>query len=209
MLRARISGASGVGFWIVMVILTACGAAAAAGPSSVPAPEGGASAAGAPVEPSVVLRHPPAEIEALLTRPLDESAYRASVRCVSGVTYRDVEFLSDRYVLFHGRSGRAWLNRLQRRCVGSRPGILMSSPGATRRLCHSDRLFQDTFRDDDRRPGFPTAKPTGGLRGGAGCVLGMFEQIDTQQALALKLHLTRARGTETVRRTVGKSPRQG
>ena len=62
-------------------------------------------------------------------------------RCISHHQYRGFEPLGDRYMLFEGRRGKLWVNKLRTRCPDLRYGhVFMVRSFTPRRLCDADRF---------------------------------------------------------------------
>jgi hypothetical protein len=81
-----------------------------------------------------------AEIEAILSEPLDAEQYGRTQRCLSHHEYRDFRAIDERRIVFEGRRGRLWLNTLCTRCPDLRHATVlrvrsMSSMG---RICEMD-----------------------------------------------------------------------
>ncbi|MEE8244926.1 MAG: hypothetical protein V3R27_08010, partial [Pseudomonadales bacterium] len=99
--------------------------------------------------------------------------------CLYRRKYDHVEMLDDRHMLFEGRN-RVWLNRLRGRC-GIRDDAILVIEQYSSSTCRLDRV-------------------TGHSRGSpsminGSCVLGDFQEIDPQQALALKESIKLAKQT--------------
>ncbi len=113
------------------------------------------------------------EIESILANPLSDDDYRELSNCVRLRSIDDVEVLDDTIVLFHGRRGELWLNRLSSRCLGLTPDMILNLTGYGGSICRLDR-----FR------GRPRLGPLVPLT--AECRLGSFETIDELRAEALR-----------------------
>lgn len=110
------------------------------------------------------------DVEAILTETSPASEYSRSFNCIRSTSYRKIEMLDEHHLLFTGRRA-AWLNRLRHRCRLHGDVVFVLEPSSSR-LCDMDRV-----RGHDRF----------GISGWRGtCVLGEFQQIDPQQAAALK-----------------------
>ena len=123
-------------------------------------------------EPSAADKQTKAErLEAILTETLPESDYREMTRCLSTHAYRNVEILSDRYLLFKGTHDRVWVNRLRQRCSGLRRNVVLQFRLSGSNICANDlvSVWNPLFRSI-----------------GASCALGQFEEIDEQRAVALQ-----------------------
>ncbi len=100
--------------------------------------------------------------------------YSEPQRCLSTSRYRDVEIINDRYLVFEGLGGRAWLNELSHDCPGMRPGRVLRFDITTGQLC-----AMDSVTAIDRSLMLYT-------RVSATCSLGKFQPISSEQADALK-----------------------
>jgi hypothetical protein len=121
-----------------------------------------------------------AQVEFILDNPLPESDYHASERCINSDSYRKVEVLDSRHLLFHGRRGLVWLNQLRYACAGLGGGGALVFQMRNRSLCDLDGFSAAEFVHGDavNRAG-PTAL-------GVRCTLGHFEQITEAQADVLR-----------------------
>ena len=71
-----------------------------------------------------------AQVDFILDNPLPESDYHSSDRCINSDSYRRVEVLDDRHLLFLGRRGVVWLNQLRYACAGLGGGGVLDLPDA-------------------------------------------------------------------------------
>ena len=122
----------------------------------------------------------PLDVETILQETPSAEDYVETGRCLHRNDYQHVEVLDDRHILFEGRRG-VWLNRLHSRCAIRKDAILVFELRSNR-TCTSDRV-------------------TGRTRGSysmiqGSCVLGDFQEIDPQQALALKESLKLAKKSQ-------------
>ncbi len=113
----------------------------------------------------------PLDVETILANPLDEDAYRDSRHCISTTSFDAVEIVDESIVLFHGRRGNIWLNRLSGRCRGLRWDMIPSFQTHGSRVCERDR-----FRGRSRS----------GFDDSMNCILGKFEKIDEGQVESLR-----------------------
>ena len=114
----------------------------------------------------------------ILDNPLPESEYAESKRCVFPNSYRSVEILDGRHLLFWGYRGNVWLNQLRAECLGLRKDSLLVFELRERTLCDMDS-FSGTPRSATMSP-FAVH-----------CMLGDFETISEVQANALRVALER------------------
>jgi len=115
-----------------------------------------------------------ADIEKILTEPLENEDYSESESCLATFQYDRVEVLDQQRVLFVGRGGRVWLNELRRACPGLRRRHALQFDIRGSRICSLD-----SFRAIETR--------LGGIDEVSGvCVLGEFQQISEAQAEAIR-----------------------
>ena len=132
-----------------------------------------AGCAGQPAQQEAAEEAPLSVEEILAASPRAED-YGESTRCLSTTAYINVDVLDNQTLIFRGRGGKAWLNRLRRPCIGLR------RDDALRFEMHESRLCTlDTFTGIDTFMGSLE-------RGSAICSLGDFETISREQANALK-----------------------
>ena len=118
------------------------------------------------------------QIDFILDNPLPESEYAESKRCVFPNSYRSVEILDTKHLLFWGYRGNVWLNQLRFDCLGLSKDALLVFEMRERTLCD-----MDSFHGTPRYSGMaPFA---------AHCMLGIFETISEDQAAALRVALAR------------------
>lgn len=113
-------------------------------------------------------------IDKILSEPLAADEYAQQERCLSTRTYRSVEVLDDRHVLFEGTGDRAWVNELRNRCIGLRPNETLAFKLRDNRVCDLD-----TFEAIDTSFLFVT-------RTSATCSLGRFTRVTPEQVEAIK-----------------------
>ncbi len=136
-------------------------------------------------DPAVVADAPaassstPAQIDFILDNPLPESEYAESKRCVFPNSYRSVEILDTKHLLFWGYRGNVWLNQLRFECLGLRRDALLVFEMRERTLCD-----MDSFQGMPRSGGL-------GVPFAVHCLLGNFETISEGQAEALRVALAR------------------
>jgi hypothetical protein len=120
-----------------------------------------------------------AQIDFILDNPLPESEYAESKRCVFPNSYRSVEILDTKHLLFWGYRGSVWLNQLRFECLGLRRDALLVFEMRDRTLCD-----MDSFQGMPRSGGM-------GVPFAVHCLLGNFETISEDQAEALRVALAR------------------
>ena len=129
-----------------------------------------------PVDPPEPL-HADADVDAqldfILDNPLSDSDYVSVQRCINSDTYRKVEVLDERHLLFLGRRGAVWLNQLRYACLGLRGDGVLVFQMRDRNVCDLD--------------GFSSVPSSGGPSAlGVRCMLGRFEEITEAQADVLR-----------------------
>jgi hypothetical protein len=120
-----------------------------------------------------------AQLAFILDNPLKESDYSASDRCLHSRTYRTVEILDRRHLLFIGMRDDLWLNQLRADCVGLRRDSVLIFETQQDGVCDLD-----SFRGVPRN-----ASMNGDF--GAHCTLGHFERITPEQAGQLRIALAK------------------
>ena len=114
-----------------------------------------------------------AQVDYILDHPLPESDYSRADRCLLADTYRSIEILDARHLLFLGSRGTVWLNQLRFECPGLSDDARLIFEMHDRSLCDMD--------------GFRSEQRSGGPSGfGAHCMLGHFEPITEIQADLLR-----------------------
>ncbi len=125
----------------------------------------------------------PLDVETILLENPSPEDYGDLSSCLYGRKYDHVEILDERHMLFEGRRG-VWLNRLRGRCMIRSDAILVIERHSSS-VCGADRV-------SGRQRGFPDMIA-------ASCILGDFQEIDPQQALALKESIKLAKQTRRKR----------
>jgi len=84
-----------------------------------------------------------AEIDAILSEPLEPVELGETKRCLSDHEYRNFRAIDDRRILFEGRRGQLWLNTLRSRCPDLRHGrVLQVRVTSTMgRICEMDSFM--------------------------------------------------------------------
>lgn len=113
-------------------------------------------------------------VEDILSGPMASEEYGEAQRCLPTYSYRSVEILDDRHVLFEGSGDKAWLNTLRNRCVGLRPNATLEFELRNNRVCELD-----TFQAVDNF--FMFWQQSSGT-----CVLGDFQPVSQEQVEALE-----------------------
>ncbi len=125
----------------------------------------------------------PLDVETILLENPSPEDYGDVSSCLYRRKYDHVEMLDERHMLFEGRTG-VWLNRLRGRCSIRSDAILVIERHSSS-VCGTDRV-------SGRERGFPSMIH-------ASCILGDFQEIDPQQALALKESVKLAKQTRRKR----------
>lgn len=121
---------------------------------------------------------PPPTVEEILANAPQPEDYSDPVNCLSRYAYDEVDVITKELLVFHGRGGKAWLNRLRNACVGLRRDDTLAFDMRDSRLCDLDSFSSvDTF-------GGPLERTS------ARCSLGKFEPISPEQAELLKEELS-------------------
>jgi hypothetical protein len=128
-----------------------------------------------------------AQVDFILDNPLPESDYVDSNRCINSDSYRKVEVLDDRHLLFVGRRGVVWLNQLRYACAGLGSGGVLVFEMRDRNLCEMDGFSSAPGSTGDAVRG--TTNRVGPAAPGIHCMLGHFEEITEAQAGALRTAL--------------------
>lgn len=80
-----------------------------------------------------------ADIDAILSEPIDAAQYGEAKRCLADREYTDFRALDERRILFHGRGDKLWLNTLRLRCPDLRFGdTLQVRSFSWARICEMD-----------------------------------------------------------------------
>ena len=80
-----------------------------------------------------------AQIDAILSEPLDAAQYGETKRCLADREYRDFRAIDDRHMLFKGPGGKLWINTLRSRCPDLRYGTVIRVRSISwSRICELD-----------------------------------------------------------------------
>ena len=138
--------------------------------------------AGCAVSPEVENRRQAieADIEEILSLPVDAEEGREPKRCLSEREYRNFRPLGDKYIVFEGRRDKLWINALHGRCTQLRHGdILIMRPMTSTRMCNRDRFEVADWFDWPWYRRWPWHWGTWGT--GETCVLGEFHPVTEAQ----------------------------
>ena len=129
-----------------------------------------------------------AEIETILANPLGNSAYVNESRCVPGGGFGNVEVVDDRNLVFEGRRGKLWWNRLRQRCLGLHSNMRLTMERRSWRFCARDR-FRGVGRSSTDLPSTI-------------CELGNFVELDPESSEMLRRAIESSRRNTVVGTTV-------
>jgi len=122
-----------------------------------------------------------ADIDAILSEPLDMAEYGETKRCLADREYRDFRALDDRHILFTGLGGKQWINTLRARCMDLRHGTIIRVRSTSwSRICELDNFRAAEWFEWPwyrRRPWhWGTSWATG-----TQCTLGKFQPVTEDQ----------------------------
>ena len=121
-----------------------------------------------------------ADIEEILSLPLDPTEYGEVKRCLSDHEYRNFRPLGTRYILFEGRRGKLWINSLRGRCSDLRHGdVLIVRQFSSMRMCDMDRFEAADWFDWPWYRRWPWQ--WGAWASGPTCTLGKFHPVTEAQ----------------------------
>ena len=120
----------------------------------------------------------PLTVEEILASAPKPEDYSDPVTCLNRYAYEEVDVINQELLLFYGRRGKVWLNRLRNACIGLRRRDTLAFDMRDNRLCDLD-----TFSSVDAFGG-PLERTS------ARCSLGKFEPVSPEQAQLLKEGLT-------------------
>lgn len=138
--------------------------------------------AGCAVSPEVEERRAAidASIEEILSQPIDVDTYGEAKRCLSNAEFRSYRALNNRTMLFVGRRGKQWINRLRTSCFDlDRGDVLITRSFSSSRICE-----RDTFDVADwfSWPWYRRYPWQWGIGLGSGsCMLGEFRPVTEEQ----------------------------
>ena len=122
-----------------------------------------------------------ADIEEILSAPLDPAEYGETKRCLADREYQNFRALDDRRILFEGRGDKLWLNTLRMRCPDLRFGdALRVRSFSWARICEMDSFQVVDWFDWPWYRRWPWHwRSDWGM--GAVCTLGKFQPITEAQ----------------------------
>ena len=127
-----------------------------------------------------------ADIEEILSVPLDPAEYGETKRCLSDSEYRSFRSLDERHILFEGRRGKQWINTLRTRCTDLRHGdVLIVRQFSGTRMCDADSFEVGDWFDWPWYRRWPWH--WGGSWGtGMQCSLGKFQPVTAEQVAEIE-----------------------
>ena len=138
--------------------------------------------AGCAVSPEVEERRAAidASIDEILSQPIDVDTYGEPKRCLSNVEFRSFRALNNKTILFTGRGGKQWINRLRASCFDlDRGDVLVTRSLSSNRICERDSFdVADWFSWPWYRR-YPWQWGAGLGRGT--CMLGEFKPVTDEQ----------------------------
>lgn len=146
--------------------------------------------AGCAVSPEVEDRRKAieADIDEILSLPLDPAEYGEAKRCLSDMEYRNFRPIDDRHILFEGRRGKLWMNTLRGRCSDLRYGdVLVVRQFSGSRMCDGDRFQATDWFDWPWYRRWPWTWGSWGT--GPSCVLGKFQPVTEAQVEEIEARL--------------------
>lgn len=82
-----------------------------------------------------------ADIESILSEPLDPAEFGETKRCLADREYDNFRALDDNHLLFESRRGKQWINTLRTRCPDLRFGTALRVKSYSwSRICDMDRF---------------------------------------------------------------------
>ncbi len=126
-----------------------------------------------------------ADIDEILSMPLDPAEFGDTERCLSESQYRSFKPLGDRHILFEGRRDKQWINSLRGRCPQLRHSdFLIMKPTLSRRMCDMDRFEPADWFDWPWYRRWPWQ--WGGWGSGGTCSLGKFHPVTEAQVAEIE-----------------------
>ncbi len=126
-----------------------------------------------------------ADIDEILSLPLDPAEYGEVKRCLSDMEFRGYRAIDDRHILFEGRRGKLWMNTLRGRCSDLRYGdVLVVRQFSSSRMCDGDQFRVTDWFDSPWYRRWPWQWGTGPI-----CVLGKFQPVTEAQVEEIEARL--------------------
>ncbi|MBT8092759.1 MAG: hypothetical protein KJN77_06965 [Gammaproteobacteria bacterium] len=129
-----------------------------------------------------------ADIDEILSLPLDPAEYGETKRCLTDTEYRSFRAIDDRHILFKGRKDRLWINTLRGRCPDLRFGdVLVIRQFSSSRMCDADRFQVTDWFDWPWYRRWPWNWGSWGT--GPTCTLGKFQPVTADQVAEIEARL--------------------
>lgn len=129
-----------------------------------------------------------ADIDEILSLPLDPAEYGDVKRCLSDMEYRNFRPIDERHVLFEGRRDKLWMNKLRGRCSDLRFGnVLVVRQFSGSRMCDGDQFRVTDWFDWPWYRRWPWYWGSWGT--GPTCTLGKFQPVTEDQVAEIEARL--------------------
>ena len=129
-----------------------------------------------------------ADIDEILSLPLDPAEYGEAKRCLSDMEFRNFRALDDRHMLFEGRGDKLWINKLRGRCPDLRHGdVLVVRKLGSSRMCARDQFRVADWFDWPWHRRWPWHWGEWGT--GPMCTLGEFQPVTEAQVAEIETRL--------------------
>lgn len=127
-----------------------------------------------------------ADIEAILSYPLDPAEFGETKRCLADREYRNFRALDSKRIVFEGRGDKLWINTLRSGCSDLRFGdVLIVRSHSYSRLCDMDRFDVADWFDWPWYRRWPWHwGPSWGS--GMTCTLGKFQPVTVDQVAEIE-----------------------
>lgn len=127
-----------------------------------------------------------ADIDEVLSYPLDPAEFGETKRCLSDTQYRNFRPLGDRHILFEGRRDKRWINALRGRCHDLRWGdVLVVRSFSGMRMCDMDRFHVTDWFAWPWYRRWPW-QWGGNWSSGISCMLGKFQPVTEAQVAEIE-----------------------
>lgn len=122
-----------------------------------------------------------ADIDMILSEPLDAAQFGETKRCLADREYRNFRALDDKRLLFEGRGDELWLSTLRTRCPDLRHGsVLRVNSFSWARICDGDSFVVGEWFDWPWYRRWPWHW-SGSWGMSAACSLGKFQPVTKTQ----------------------------
>jgi len=127
-----------------------------------------------------------ADIEMILSEPLDPTQFGETKRCLADREYRNFRALDDKRLLFQGRGDKLWINTLRMSCPDLRHGsVLRINSFNWARICDADRFVVGEWFDWPWYRRWPWHW-SGDWGMGVPCSLGKFQPVTKLQVAEIE-----------------------